>query len=235
MALSRKTLGQSLAEDLLSDIREGRLQVGDRLPTESQLMDTYGVGRSVVREAMQSLAMLGLVESRPRAGAVVTAPKARTVVNTVMLGSVLNAPLFDDLYEFRGVMEVAIARKAAETATSAQIEDITSACERYAQCHRLGLPTSQADLDFHEAIARGANNQIYEELVISTRAMLESARNRTQRLPDATELAEEQHWAIAEAIASRDIDAAGSLMAEHIKSAQWALQQARLTLSDDEA
>lgn len=235
MALLRKTLGQSLAEDLLSDIREGRLHVGDRLPTESQMMDTYGVGRSVVREAMQSLAMLGLVESRPRAGAVVTAPNARRVVNTVMLGSVLDAPLFDDLYEFRGVIEVAIARKAAETATQSQIEDIIAACQRYEQCHRLGLATSQADLDFHEAIARGANNQIYEELVMSTRAMLESARDQTQMLPDATELAERQHWAIAEAIASRDTDRAGSVMAAHIKSAQWALQQARLALSDDHA
>ena len=235
MALSRKTLGQSLAEDLMSDIRFGHLQVGDRLPTESQLMDNYGVGRGVVREAMQSLAMLGLVESRPRSGAVVTAPKARTVVNTVMLGSVLATPLFDDLYEFRGVMEVAIAHRAAETATQAQIEEITAACERYSQCHRLGLPTSQVDLDFHEAIARGANNQIYEELIVSTRAMLEAARSRTQLLPDATELAEEQHWAITQAIAIGDMEQAASVMAEHIKSAKWALEQARLSMSDDGA
>jgi GntR family transcriptional repressor for pyruvate dehydrogenase complex len=235
MALSRKTLSQSLAEVLLSGIREGRLQVGDRLPTESQLMDSYGVGRSVVREAMQSLAILGLVESRPRAGAVVTAPQARSVVNIVTLGSVIDAPLFDDLYEFRSVIEVAIARRAAATASTAQKADITAACDRYTKCHHLGLATSQADLDFHEAVARGANNQIYEEVVISTRAMLESARNRTQLLPDATELAEAQHRAITESISAGAVERAGAMMSEHIESAKWALQRARLVIDQDDS
>ena len=102
MALSRKTLGQSLAEDLLSDIREGRLQVGDRLPTESQLMDTYGVGRSVVREAMQSLAMLGLV---PMAlshgiGSETQRPLALVVIGGLISATLLTLFVLPTLYYY---------------------------------------------------------------------------------------------------------------------------------------
>ena len=62
-------LSKSVADDLLARITRGEYKAGDRLPSEQELMGAYGVGRNTVREAMQSLRTLGLVEIRPRLGA----------------------------------------------------------------------------------------------------------------------------------------------------------------------
>src|SRR3954463_15835174 len=62
-------LSKSVSDDLLARITRGEYKAGDRLPSEQELMSAYGVGRNTVREAMQSLRTLGLVEIRPRLGA----------------------------------------------------------------------------------------------------------------------------------------------------------------------
>ena len=65
--VQRTTAAQAVAERLLGMVREGTLAAGDRLPTERELAERLGVGRSSVREAMQMLATLHVVETRPGA------------------------------------------------------------------------------------------------------------------------------------------------------------------------
>jgi GntR family transcriptional regulator len=69
----RTTHYQQLAEDLLSQIADGSLAVGDRLPTEEQLCADYGLARGTVRRALERLDELGLISRRPRAGTTVIA------------------------------------------------------------------------------------------------------------------------------------------------------------------
>ena len=67
------SLSKTVADDLLARIGRREYKAGDRLPSEHALMAEYGVGRNTIREAMQSLRTLGLVEIRPRLGAKVLA------------------------------------------------------------------------------------------------------------------------------------------------------------------
>src|SRR5687768_10437118 len=69
----RAKLATVVREHLLADIRSGRWRPGDRLPTELELMANFGVSRAPIREAMQSLHLLGIVDISPRRGAVVRA------------------------------------------------------------------------------------------------------------------------------------------------------------------
>ena len=66
--VSRVTLGEQVAAQLAEQISEGRWKPGDRLPSESELCSTMGIGRSTLREALKSLAFVGLVQMRPGEG-----------------------------------------------------------------------------------------------------------------------------------------------------------------------
>ena len=70
------TLVESIIEQIVTQIHDGNLQPNDRLPSERQLIDMLGVGRSSVREALQGLSAMGLVEIRPGDGTFVEGTQA---------------------------------------------------------------------------------------------------------------------------------------------------------------
>src|SRR5258706_15599144 len=72
----RPSASGMVAEQLLDHVRRGTLKSGDQLPTEKELMQQFGVGRSSVREGLQILSTLNLIESRPRAGTFIRIPSA---------------------------------------------------------------------------------------------------------------------------------------------------------------
>jgi GntR family transcriptional regulator len=72
---TRQLHHQTVAEDLLAQIREGTFAVGDRLPTEGELCATYGLARGTVRQALGRLQQLGMIERRPGAGTTVVATR----------------------------------------------------------------------------------------------------------------------------------------------------------------
>src|SRR4051794_6320888 len=81
----RPKLATGVREQLLADIRSGRWRPGDRLPTEIELMARFGVSRAPIREAMQSLHLLGIVDISPRRGAIVRALPVEAVIDMAIL------------------------------------------------------------------------------------------------------------------------------------------------------
>ena len=69
---SRTSVSQDVLDQILGEIREGRIKPGERLPSERLLMEAFAVGRSTIREALRELVTLGLVSNRQGRGAAVT-------------------------------------------------------------------------------------------------------------------------------------------------------------------
>src|SRR6476620_9657648 len=78
-------LAESVRESLLAEISGGRFRPGDRLPTEIELQQRYHVSRTPIREAMQSLHLMGIVDISPRRGATVRAIPMESVVDMAIL------------------------------------------------------------------------------------------------------------------------------------------------------
>ena len=118
----KQNAGERVAERLTSLIREGWIKPCERLPSEHELMERLGVGRSSVREAIRGLAMAGVVEAKPRRGTIVVS----NVVNKLSdsLNRYATYWAMNDLYELRGVMEGHSAAMAARKATPHQIKQI---------------------------------------------------------------------------------------------------------------
>jgi DNA-binding FadR family transcriptional regulator len=129
--IPRRKLYHEVVRRLLERLRAGEFPPGDHLPSERQLMETYGVGRPAVREALLTLQRMGLIEIAHGERARVLEPTARAVVNQVAdLAQHLLATSpqsLEHLKEARAFFEVGMVRLAAEKATPADIGRLEAA------------------------------------------------------------------------------------------------------------
>ena len=151
MQLGRQTLSQAVSAAVLDRIRSGEFGPGDRLPTEKSLMQEYGVGRNSVREAVQALVTLGLVDVRPGRGATVIGIESDAVMDAETISVLLKEEAVDDLYSFRRLLEVEIASRAAVAATPRDLEEIAASIRAFESA----LEQGTADQHARRRVPRG--------------------------------------------------------------------------------
>src|ERR1700747_806562 len=115
-------LADRVAAALIDSIVSGRLAPGEKLPTERDLCEQFGVSRPVVREAVRSLIAKGLLEDSPRRGHVISALGRDTVTESLTLYLRGRRLDYSKLMEVRAVIEVENAGRAAERASAEEIE-----------------------------------------------------------------------------------------------------------------
>jgi GntR family transcriptional repressor for pyruvate dehydrogenase complex len=155
--VSRRTVAEEIREAIAQRIRDGRLPPGSQIPSERELCEQFGVARTSVREAIQGLVMLGLIERRG---------------NRTHVAERLPDLRFQDdgrkrrvheLFEVRQVVEVPIARLAACRASAADRALITQIADRFHP--EMQLDEFRAlDREFHSVIARSCGNETLAEL-----------------------------------------------------------------------
>lgn len=227
MHLGRQTLSQAVSAAVLERIRSGEFAPGDRLPTEKSLMEEYGVGRNSVREAVQALVTLGLVDVRPGRGATVIGIESDAVMDPATISVLLKEEAIDDLYDFRRLLEIEIARKAAIAATERDLEDIAASIRAFDSALELGRPISALDDAFHAAVASASHNAIYVTMLDAVSGLIANARRLTASVPWASQRAGVEHQKLYEAIRAHDPHAASALMGTHLDGAIQAIQEGR--------
>lgn len=232
MKVERRNLSEAVVAELLSWLKNGRYRVGDKLPAERELMETFGVGRNTVREAIQALIALGAVAVRPGTGTTVLSTDPSTVLDMEIVAALLDGTTLDELYEFRMTLESDVAYKAAERANEEDLAAAEAALARYERAMRAGKGFYQADIDFHRTLAIATRNPIYVKISDALADLIVTARKATDQVPEATKRASIEHRKILEAVSRKDADSARDLMAQHIKSATWALQIARKQVTE---
>lgn len=190
-------------------------------------MDEFGVGRNVIREAVQHLVALDVVDVRPRRGIVVSEHGPSSALDALAMGALLDDQTVEDLYAFRMVLETAIAEEAARRATPEYVTQITESLERFRQSIATQEGIFAADVDFHQHLASASGNVIYERVLGTLTDLLELYRRETDRVPGAPEKALVEHTAIADAIRAGDDEAAREAMAQHIRTAIETVDKAR--------
>jgi GntR family transcriptional repressor for pyruvate dehydrogenase complex len=210
----RKKLAETVAQQILEAVRD--LPAGTRLPPERELMKQMGVGRSTVREALNGLAMMGVVEIRHGQGVFVA---DRPAIAGDVERSLPPKEVTDELLEARRIVEVEIARLAAERRTEVDLTKMESLLDT----HRADLaagrgPIMQAS-QFHLLVADAAKNQILADVVRPFfRLMLERGPQLYQTTDGYAQWELEQHQRICDAIRSGDAEAARLRMLEHVTS-----------------
>lgn len=160
--IQKRSLADEVAAQLQEQIGKGTYQVGSKLPTEPELMKSFGVGRSSVREAIKILANRGLLHVQQGVGTFVE----NQMAVAEPLGQRLRRADVKDLDEVRKLLELKIAEKAAAHHTLQDIKKMKGFLNARKKAGELGdLPACiKADIDFHVAIAEASKNEILLDL-----------------------------------------------------------------------
>ena len=218
-AIRRRKLFEDVAQGIQDLIRDNGLEPGDHLPPERELMATFAVGRSAVREALLSLQQAGLVIISSGERARLAHPDARVFVEQLSGAArrLLQQPGgIERMQDARALLEIGLARYAAERATDEEIHAIGEALEANRKAIDQREQFMQTDLVFHEAIARATQNSIFIALFDAVYSWLAEQRLVSLEFPGACRTAYIAHKKIYQAIRDREPDRAAHMMQDHL-------------------
>jgi GntR family transcriptional repressor for pyruvate dehydrogenase complex len=214
-----RRLSDKVADMMLDTIVSRRLNVGDRLPSERELGEQFGVSRTVVREAVRALVAKGLIEVRSGSGLRVAAVDASMVSESMGLFLLGGEFEFEQVHEVRKMLEVHIAGVAADRATEADVKGLDDACSRMEVALGQVDEAAQLDVEFHRLIAHATQNHLYLVLLDSIgNAQLEIRRSNIGAGHGMETV--RQHRAILAGIAAGDPERASAAMSKHLDTVE---------------
>ena len=219
--VSRVTLGEQVAAQLSVQIAEGRWKPGEKLPSESELCFALNIGRSTLREALKSLAFVGMVQMRPGDGTYVI-EGTRLLIERIMAHGLLKTDKeLQDVGETRLLIERETTALAAERANSEDLRRLDALMEEMTKSlDGSGRDFVDLDVEFHLAIAQCSKNQMLFELLTPIRGVLKEWISKSQELPRIKENALLQHAKILSAIRSREPERARHAMLTHLQTCE---------------
>lgn len=224
--LSRQTLTEQAVLELMQFIRSNNLKPGDMLPSETQLADSFGVSRPVIREALKSLAGRQVIQIINGKGAVI-----RPIDSDPLRGYFQKAVQFEpeviiQLLEVRKGIEVQSARLAAERRSLEELSQLEQAAARMREAMDDPEKCIALDLEFHLTIATCTHNAMLFYLLESIREATKSTileGRRSRKTHDELERVQVLHEMLVQAIAEGNAELAGRIMETHFDEAALAV------------
>lgn len=203
-------------------LEKGDLRPGDRLPSERDFALELGLSRPSVRSGLEALEAMGVVVSRRGAGTFIADGPPSLGSEPLSLLATLHGFTPNEMFEARLVLEVGVAALAAEHATAEELgtlaEEVT---EMFASVEDPNAFLVH-DVRFHRAVAAGCGNRVLAALMEMVAAQFYELRKETVDQARDLRVSAEMHRRVYRAIKARDLEAARSTMAEHLKHAQHA-------------
>jgi GntR family transcriptional regulator, transcriptional repressor for pyruvate dehydrogenase complex len=224
--IRRETMAAEVARRLVDYLLSGGIEPGGRMPSERQLAEAFGVGRSAVREAIAALSLIGLIEVRHGDGTYLKRPDSPLLPQVVEWGLLLGEQRTVDLVEARQKIEVDIAGLAAQRRTDDDIAELARILARMEAESRDDAAVSafvDADVAFHLRLAEAARNSALRDVLSSIQALLRAWIGRVIA-EGHRHLSYDEHVPILDAVRAQDVQAAEAAMDAHMQSAARRLQ-----------
>lgn len=208
-----------IVEQVKSAILEGRLGPGDRLPSERELSERFGVSRVTVRDALRVLEASGLIEIRvgARGGAVVTLPKTARVGESIAHMLLLSALQPGEVTEARRILELGSIPLICERADGQDVKDLHEICDRAEEALAQGTFHMGLSAEFHVRLTRCSHNEAIQLVVDAMQGpLLNSLQEAKQTAPEMGVKGFREHRAVVEAIAAGDVERTHRILADHL-------------------
>ena len=203
---------------ILDRILTSGFRPGDRLPSERELGEQFGVSRTVIREATRSLAARGIIDVRAGVGLCVAAVDAGAVSSTMRLFMHGSEDLtYEEVHEVRRLIEIDAAGLAAERATDEDLQKLKACMDRMANAGDDAEVWALSDVEFHRTICRLTHNPLYVIMLDSLGDILVEIRRATVYIPRRLPKLLVVHQNIYDAIATHDAAAARRAMRLHLQ------------------
>jgi DNA-binding FadR family transcriptional regulator len=213
--IHRKTLAEEVADRINDLIVDGTYLVGGKLPNETDMMSSFGVGRSTIREAIKLLAIIGILDVRHGVGSFVN----EMVSTREPIDVRLSKADTKHIDEVRTWLEIKMAEKAALNRNQDDICKLSDTLKRRAHFAKKGLINESIDEDlaFHHYMAAATTNPVLEDLYKATakhvKKWLLDSMEDTSIMIDTQEL----HSELLDAITRKDAELAVSIIKEILK------------------
>ena len=228
--IRRRKLSDEVKERILETIQREALGPGDILPSERELMNQYGVGRPAIREAMQSLQSMGLIEVRHGERPRVAEPSMDGALDQMSLTMkhILShsGTTLEHLKEARIGLECYLVGRAADMRTQAQLDHLAEIMDALRLARDAPVKFMILDGSFHQAIAEIPGNPLYSAVTHAIFDWLSVFHVANVRTPGLEELTLSEHQEIFDAIAHGDPAQARSAMKRHLMRSNALYDQA---------
>ena len=228
ITLKRESLSAQIIKSLTEYFFSGTMLAGSKLPSERQLAETLGVSRSAVRDAIQSLGLLGIVEIRQGDGTYLRSSGSELLPRVIEWGLFLGERRVMEMVEARQQMEISLAGLAARRRTDADIAVLTDLIERMDAAAEHG-EFIELDVEFHAAIGDAARNTVLSDVLSNIRSLIRVWMARSLEAAGETRTSNEEHKSVLTAIVAGDHRTAQTAMRTHMRRAE---QRLRRTLGD---
>jgi GntR family transcriptional regulator, transcriptional repressor for pyruvate dehydrogenase complex len=227
--LRRDGAAAEVARNLLEYLKQGHVQAGGRLPSERALADALKVGRSIVREALKTLTLLGVLEVRPGDGTFLQSSPSNLLPQTIEWGLLLSVKQTRDLVEARRYLEVIVAGLAAERRDEGALAQMRESLRRMHEVEGDAEAYVAADMAYHLGVSQAARNEALLNIMMSVRSLL---RVWILRVVTSAgfQASAAQHDPIYQAIEGGDATAARKAMDSHMV---WAVDSLDASLRDE--
>ena len=212
----KTTTAKAVARQMLEMIRAGIWRPGDQLPTEKELCEQLAVGRSTVREALQILATVNVIEATAGHGTFVRAPTAADVFRPDLIALLIGNGFALELLEAREMIEPPTVRLAAMRASEAELDRIADVLDTHEAAWRGGRPVSEHAARFHVMLAEASHNSVASSFMSSILELLTARGRRFDRVAEYQQRELEEHRAILDVVRAREPEQAARIMLRHI-------------------
>jgi GntR family transcriptional repressor for pyruvate dehydrogenase complex len=223
-AAPRESLSTQTLDQLIGWLKDGTFKSGSKLPSQNELVEYFGVSRTGVREALQMMAVLNLIEIKPGLGCFVKRVSPEFIIHADVLSILLEKESVMDVIEARKLVESGIAALATERALPEdywKMEDVLIAIDRSIQKNEsIAVITPE----FHCALAEASHNAVLAKLLRSfTQLMTKAGRLLEESVEDLAKFKREElksHRDLFEVIKQRDPEKSRKAMIDHIAGSE---------------
>ena len=212
----KMTAAQTVARRLLDMIRQGALAPGDQLPTEKELIEKLGVGRSTIREALQILSTINVIEATAGSGTFVKSPTPADMFRPELMGFLIGNRMALELLEAREMIEPSCVRLAALRGTAEDFARIDRLLDAHEAAHLAGRPVSEHAAKFHVMLAEASHNRVAVTFMSSILEILMRRGRKVDDIPDHQRREIDEHRDILAVVRQRDPERAADLILRHI-------------------
>ena len=213
--IKRKKVANLVFDQLMEEIVKGKWTPGTKIPSENELTKIFGVSRITVREALQRLGTLGLLETHQGEGTYVRQLSAGTFLNSLIPMLVLDPIELKQVMEFRKIIEVETVGLVVERASDEELEKLDEIFQKMKLQRSNAEKFAAEDLNYHIALAELSKNvllikvnQIIKDILMTSMADIVRALGSSYGLY--------YHQKLLEVIKTRDREKAMEVMEEHL-------------------
>jgi GntR family transcriptional repressor for pyruvate dehydrogenase complex len=214
--VTKMTTAQVVAHRMLEMIRRGIWAAGAQLPTEKELMQKLAVGRSTIREALQILSTINVVQATAGHGTFIKAPTAAGVFRPDLIAFLIGNPFALELLEAREMIEPQCVRLAAIRGTEEDFDRIEQLLDAHHAAYLEGSPVSKFAARFHVMLAEASHNSVAASFMSSILEILMQRGRQIDHIPDYQKREVKEHREILSVVRSREPDRAAEMMRRHI-------------------